>query len=84
MAIVKKVSVQLPKELIERIRDLVPEGEVSDFVEEAIRFYVAMQRQKAAIEAGFGAWGAEDHPELATPDDTVRRVRELRERDRLK
>jgi len=82
MATVEKVSVSLPKDLVEEIKNNIPEGQFSRFVGEAVRFYRAMRRQKEAIESGFGDWRTDAHPELATAEDTRRYVRDLRERDR--
>lgn len=82
MGPVEKVSVFLPKDLVEEIRRTVPEKEVSHFLEEAARWYLPLRRQARAIRIGFGAWRREAHPELSSAEDTTHYLRELRERDR--
>ncbi|MBI2849434.1 MAG: hypothetical protein HYX80_00140 [Chloroflexi bacterium] len=39
----------------------------------------ALQKQKIAMEKGFGAWKDEDPPELATPEDSSAFVRAIRD-----
>ena len=77
----EKVSITLPRELVKEIRALVPQGEVSAFFAEAARLSLARRRQRAALDKGFGAWKDEDHPKLATPEDSQAFVRSLREAD---
>ena len=78
----EKVSVTLPRELAGEIRSIVPPGEVSSFVTEALRHYLVFRRQTVAIEKGYGAWKDENHPDLNTPEDSVRYVDSLRGADR--
>ncbi len=78
----EKLSVTLPKELAAEIRRLVPQRGMSAFFTEAAKRYLAQHRQRTALERGFGAWTAENHPELKMPEDTVVYVRSLREADR--
>ena len=77
----EKVSVTLPKELAAEIRSVVPQGEVSSFFAEALGYYLALRKQRLALESGFGAWKDENHPDLQTPEDTIAYVRRLREGD---
>ncbi len=78
----EKVSVTLPKELVGEIRSIASQGEVSSFFTEALEHYLAYRKQKVALEKGFGAWGGESHPDLATPEDSTAYVRSIREVDR--
>jgi Arc/MetJ-type ribon-helix-helix transcriptional regulator len=78
----EKVSVTLPKELASEIRSTISQGEVSSFFTEALEHYLAYRKQKVALEKGFGAWKNEDHPDLATPEDSKTYVRSIREADR--
>ena len=78
----EKVSVTLPREVIEEIRAIVSQGEVSAFFTEALEHYLAFRRQKTALERGFGAWNNKNHPDLATPEDSTAYVRALREADK--
>lgn len=78
----KKMSVTLPRELASEIRSLTSKGEMSSFFTEALEHYVAVRKQKLALEKGFGAWKDEDYPHLASPEDSTTYVRNLREADR--
>ncbi len=71
-----------PWELAGEIRSIVSQGEVSSFVTEALEHYLAYHKQKIALEKGFGAWKDESHPDLATPQDSVAYVHNIREADR--
>lgn len=78
----EKLSVTLPRELASEIREVVPQGEVSSFVSEAVAQYIAGRRQKVALEKAFGAWKDENHPDLKTPEDSTAFVNSIREADR--
>jgi len=78
----EKVSVTLPRELAEEIRSIVSQGGVSSFFTEALEHYLAYHKQKIALEKGFGAWKDKSHPDLATPQDSVVYVHNIREADR--
>ena len=75
----EKLSITLPQELAAELRKLVPPGEVSAFIADAVRFSLALRRQKEALEQGFGIWSDENHPDLMTPEDSSAYVRKLRE-----
>lgn len=78
----EKVSVTLPRELAGEIRSIVSQGEVSSFFTEALEHYLAVRRQKLALEQGFGAWKDKSHPDLNTPQDSTAYVHSIREADR--
>jgi len=80
-----KMSVTLPKEVADEIRSIASQGEISSFFTEALEHYLAYRKRKIALEKGFGAWKSENHPELATPEDSTAYVRSTREagRERL-
>ncbi len=78
----EKVSVTLPRELAGEIRSIVAQGEVSSFFTEALEHYLAYQKQKVALEKGFGAWKDEGHPDLNTPQDSTAYVHSIREADK--
>lgn len=77
----EKVSVTLPGELAKEIRSIVSKGRVSSFFTEALEHYLAYHKQKIALEKGFGAWKDESHPDLATPQDSVAYIHNIREAD---
>ena len=74
-----KLYVTIPIELAEAIRSLVPHGKRSAFVAEALEYYLRYLKQKEALRKGFGAWKDEDHPDLKTPEDSVRFVNAFRD-----
>jgi hypothetical protein len=79
----EKVSVTLTRELAGEIRSSVAQGEVSSIITEALEYYLALRKQKIALEKGFGAWNEENHPDLVTPRDStsyVNTVREMRKK----
>ncbi len=75
----KRVTVTLPDDLSDELHSEVPKGQLSAFITEAARRHLGWIRQGKALEAGKGAWKDENHPDLQTPEDTVRFVRALRE-----
>ena len=77
----EKLSITVPKELAARLREMVPQGEVSAFISEALDDRLQMEKQRIGLEAGLGAWKDEDHPDLMTPEDTQKWLSELRSRD---
>jgi hypothetical protein len=77
----EKISVTLPRELTRQIRALVPRGEVSSFFTQALEHFLAIHRQKIALNKGFGAWGKEFRSDFLTPEDSVLNVRSLRNKD---
>ncbi len=78
----EKISVTLPREMIEEIRAIVSQGEVSSFFTDALEYYLTYRKQKVALAKGFGAWKDKNHPELATAEDSTAYVRALREADK--
>jgi dihydropteroate synthase len=78
----EKMSVTLPKELAGEIRALVPQGEVSSFFAEALHHFLAVHRQRIALQKGFGIWKKGTHSDLLKPADSVAYVRSLRKHDR--
>ena len=64
---------------MEALRSEIPRAQLSAFVTEATRRHLRWIRQGKALEAGRGAWKDENHPDLQTPEDTVRFVRAMRE-----
>lgn len=74
----QKVTVILPRSLLERLREHVPPRQRSAFIAEAVEEKLALQEQLAAIEETAGCWSDEDHPELRTDEDIDRWLAELR------
>ena len=78
----EKMSVTLPKKLAGEIRMVASQGEISAFFTEALEHYLAYRKQTIALEKGFGAWKNDNHPDLATPEDSTAYVRDIREADK--
>ncbi len=77
----KRITVTLSDELDEELRAQVLKGRLSAFIADAARSLLAWERQEKALEIGWGAWTDENHPDLQTPEDSVKFVRRLREED---
>ncbi|MDP2918797.1 MAG: hypothetical protein Q8O43_01060 [Dehalococcoidia bacterium] len=77
----EKLSITIPKEVAEMLREYVPSGKISSYVAEVLESQLLWERQKRALEKYAGAWKDEDHPDLKTPEDTQRFIREIRDRD---
>ena len=78
----EKMSVTLPRELAGEIRSIASQGEISSFFTEALEHYISYRKQKIALEKGFGAWKNNNHPNLATPEDSTSYVCAVREADK--
>lgn len=50
MAITEKVTLTLPKDLMENIREIVPSGGYSKFVTEAVEYFIETKRRKELRE----------------------------------
>lgn len=72
----KQANVQLPRELLDELRATVGKRGQSKFVSDALRRELQRLRQLKAVDASFGSWQNEKHPELtAGVDSFVRSVR---------
>jgi hypothetical protein len=80
----EKITITLPRDLAGEIRSIVSQGEVSSFCATALKHYLVYRKQKTALGKGFGAWKNEDHPELATPQDSTSRVNNIRSFDKTR
>lgn len=74
----ERITVTFPKALLDDLRKYVPARKRSAIIVEATEREVRKYRTLAGLEASFGAWSDEDHPELATDEDIERYVREMR------
>ena len=50
MAVTEKVTLTLPKDLMENIRELVPTGGYSKFVAEAVEYFIETKRRRELRE----------------------------------
>lgn len=74
----QKMTVSLPKPLMERLKERLPARQRSSFIAEALEERLALEDQLEAIEESAGCWESEDHPELMTDDDIDSWLAELR------
>jgi len=74
----QKVTVSLPKSLLERLKERVPGRRRSSFIAEALEDRLALEDQLEAIEESAACWDSEDHPELVSDEDIDRWLAELR------
>lgn len=73
-----KITLSLPKTLVERLKALVPPRQRSAFVAQALQERLEEEETLAVLEETFGAWSDEDYPEFATDEDIDRWLREFR------
>jgi Arc/MetJ-type ribon-helix-helix transcriptional regulator len=77
----KRTHVVLPADLVAEIDELVGARGRSRFIAEAVEKRVQLERQRRALEIGFGAWKDADHPELQGPGGTEGWVRQMRDEE---
>lgn len=75
----KRINVTFPTSLLEELRRHIPVRERNRFIVEATEKELSRRRLVKALRESAGAWRDEDHPELQTPEDIDRYVRDLRE-----
>lgn len=73
----RKVTVILPEDLLNRLDMAVPRRERSAFIARAIEEQLAIEGQIAAIEEAAGCWSDEVHPVMKTEEDIDRWLAEL-------
>lgn len=78
----KQANFTLPQDLLRELRTLVPRGEQSKVVGEALKNELKRIKFMKALQSSFGAWKAARHPELA--EGTRAFVRSLRKSARVK
>lgn len=57
MSSIRQANFLIPEDLLEDLRSLVPRGEQSQVVSEALRRELKRRKLKAALGKSFGAWG---------------------------
>lgn len=73
MTAVKQANFLIPQDLLEDLRHLVPRGQQSLVVSEALRRELKRRRLKVALDKSFGAWGP--RKELGSTRSFVRKLR---------
>ena len=74
----QRISVTFPEHLLDELDKLVPPRKRSQVIVMATTEYVRKLELLSAIKETAGAWDEASHPELATPADMDRWIREVR------
>jgi hypothetical protein len=74
-----KVTITLPRLVLERMNELVPARQRSRFISEALAERLALTEQQLALEESAGAWSNERHPEMQDDAAIDRWLIELRQ-----
>ena len=74
----QKVTVTLPKELVARLNEIIPQRKRSRFIADALQEQLAILELAAALDETAGLWKEEDYPDLKTGADIDRWIAELR------
>jgi predicted transcriptional regulator len=60
----QKITITLPKAVLERLNELVPARRRSRFISEAVEERLALEEQALAVEEAAGTWSDDNHPEM--------------------
>ena len=74
----QKITVTLPKDLLDRLNQVVPARGRSRFITEAIDQRLVAQEQVAVLDETAGAWSDEHHPDLRSDTEIDQWIRDLR------
>lgn len=75
----QKVTVSLPKGLLERLNQTVPSRKRSLFITEAIEEHLDLLEQISALEEAAGAWSLENHPTLQDDEGIDKWLKDARQ-----
>ncbi len=76
-----RINVLFPDELIEQMREFVPERKRSEFIVKATGDHMRRERQRRALELTAGAWKDEANPNAHTQEVVEKELQELRAAD---
>ena len=65
----RKVTVTLPKGLLERLDENVPSRKRSLFITEAVEEHLDLIEQVSALNEAAGSWSLENHPDMQNDED---------------
>ena len=74
----RRINVTFPVRLLQDLDRLAPTRRRSQIIVAATAEYVRRLKLLTAIKETAGAWDDESHPELATPEDIDRWLRQVR------
>ncbi len=73
MESVKQANFLIPEDVLSELRAMVPRGEQSVVVSDALRRELKRRRLQMALQDSFGAWGA--RKDLGTTKNFIRKMR---------
>lgn len=82
----KKITVTLPKRLLKELDEMVPPGERSLFIAQAVREQLAILEQAQVVDEAAGLWQDDAYPEFSTGekiDEWLTQLRQGWQRDEL-
>lgn len=79
-AVKERMNLYINKSLMDDLRKAVPARERTRFVEDILARELRRRKLEDALEKAYGAWKVEDHPELKTPKDIDKWIRDGRKR----
>ncbi len=74
----QKITIVLPKIVLQRMDELIPSRQRSRFIAEALAERLALEEQVLALEESAGAWSEAGHPEMADDEAIDRWLVDLR------
>lgn len=74
----QKVTITLPKWVLQQMNELIPARQRSRFIAEALAERLALADQLLALEESAGAWSDEGHPEMVDDEAIDRWLAGLR------
>ena len=60
----QKVTITLPKTVLQRLNELIPARQRSRYISEALEKRLALEEQMLALDESAGAWSDENHPDM--------------------
>lgn len=76
----ERMNLYITKSLMDELRNAIPARERTRFVEDVLARELRRRKLLDALERAYGAWTDENHPEMKTPKDIDRWIREGRKR----
>jgi hypothetical protein len=77
---VEKLNVTFPKDTVEKLRHLIPAGERSHVIAEAVEEKLRVLACRRALRLAAGAWSTRHHADLRSQADINRYLGRLRGR----
>jgi hypothetical protein len=74
----RKITISLPQDLVERFKAHVPARQRSSFIAKILEEYLAIEEQLDALDETAGCWSDEHHPDMVTDQDIDSWLADLR------